>query len=106
LERRYGIRYPASAVVYVSSLYGPLVAPGLVSDVSISGCFICTLLPWPPLGWVGVRLLSLRRDLKVQARVVRQTGAGIGIEWSTEFPALVREIARRPLGCEPLHSAS
>ncbi len=104
MERRYGIRYPASAAVYVSSLYGPLVAPGLVMDVSINGCFICTLLPWPPLGCVGVRLLSLRRDLKIEARVVRQTRAGIGIEWLTDLPALVHEFAWRPLGSEPLHS--
>ncbi len=102
MERRYGIRYPASAAVYVSSLYGPLVAPGLVTDVSISGGFICTLLPWPPLGCVGVRLLSLRRDLKVRARIVRQTRAGFGIEWSADLPALVHEIAWHPWGCDPI----
>ena len=96
MEHRYGTRYPASAVVYVSSLYGPLVAPGLVADISMSGCFICTLLPWPPLGWVGIRLLTLRRDLKISARAVRLTGSGLGIEWSTELPGLVQELAWGP----------
>ena len=99
MEHRCGTRYPTDTVVCVGASYGALIAPGLLTDVSVSGCFIHTLLPVDPLVRISVRILSARRslaNLRLDGQVTRRTKSGIGVEWAEYLPELVRQLTWYP----------
>jgi PilZ domain len=87
MEHRHGARYPDQRLVSVESVVGRLAATGMLVDISLSGCFIHTVLPASPLIRVVLRFLGEDRRLahfKPEAHIVRRTDAGIGAEW-TEY---------------------
>jgi hypothetical protein len=87
VEHRHGGRYLDQRLVSVESVVGRLAATGMLADISLSGCFIRTVLPASPLIRVIIRFLGEDRRLaqfRPEAHIVRRTDAGIGAEW-TEY---------------------
>jgi hypothetical protein len=99
MEHRCGARYSTEVLVYVGETTGSLVAPGVMSDISLSGCFIHTRLPSSLLVRVNLRLLEPYRSparLKLEGRIMRRTPAGLGIQWSESLPELFRRLSWYP----------
>jgi hypothetical protein len=104
MEHRWGQRRQTNRSVLLKT-QGGLAAQGHIRNVSLSGAFVVTPLPVPPL----TRLLlfmtpdgSDRRNLQpVDAQVVRCTADGIAIEWREFAHPLVRMLAEGPTGQRP-----
>jgi len=98
MEHRWGER----VAVYLSvELYCGSGAPvaGSLENVSSSGAFVRTQGRGPPRGPVEVTFAEYGVDrsgaVRLPAFVVRETAAGVGIEWSEFAPHAVRELIVR-----------
>ena len=94
MEHRWGERVAVSLSVELSCGSTPPVA-GSLENVSASGAFVRTLERGPPRGPVEVIFadpgLPHGRAVRLAAFVVRETAAGVGIEWREFAPRAVRE---------------
>lgn len=98
MEHRWGERVLVRQNVHLACGASPPVA-GLLENVSSSGAFVRTQGRRPPRGPVEVilqeggfgRLYSVR----LPAYVVRETDAGVGIEWCEFAPRPIRELISR-----------
>ena len=72
------------------------IAPGWLSDVSISGAFVRTELNLQLLSPVRIvlvdRLPSGRRTMDLAAYVVRRDSVGLGLEWRNLAPKSLRRL--------------
>lgn len=98
MEHRWGERVAVRLTVELS--YGsssPVV--GSMENVSSSGAFVRTEGRGPPRGPVEVIFPVPRsgrgRAERIAAYVVRETEAGVGIEWCEFAPRIVRELMVR-----------
>lgn len=105
MEHRWGERVAVS--LSVELCYGS-AAPvaGSLENVSASGAFVRTRGRRPPRGPVEVTFaelgLAYGPAVQLPAFVVRETAAGVGIEWCEFAPPAVRElISMRHFPCEP-----
>ncbi len=97
MEHRCGTRYRVDIAVYVRTRNGAVSSPGRLSEASVSGGFVRTVLPALPLSYISIQLLSDEHPphevLLIEGQVVRRTGEGIGIEWSEYAPRLIGYLA-------------
>jgi hypothetical protein len=95
MEHRWGERVAVSLTVELSCGSAQAVT-GSLENVSSSGAFVRTEGRGPPRGPVEViftqRETGRRRSVRVAAYVVRQTDAGVGVEWCEFAPRPVREL--------------
>lgn len=94
MEHRHGSRYKTHCAVYVASIDGALSATGVLSNASVSGCFIRTPLPASLLIRVCVRFVgeSGPAEVKQEGQVIRRTAEGIGVEWTEYQSDLLRQL--------------
>ncbi len=99
MEHRCGTRYGADVDVYVRTRHGAVSSPGRLSEISVSGGFVRTVLPAQPLGYVVVQLLGIEglhsSGRILEAQVIRRTEHGIAVEWAEYAPQLVRLLVAR-----------
>jgi hypothetical protein len=98
MEHRWGERYAVQMRVELSCGSSPPVT-GSLENVSSSGAFVRTEGRRPPRGPVevilGDRSSGRGHSLRLPAYVVRETEAGVGIEWCEFAPRVVRELMLR-----------
>jgi hypothetical protein len=101
MEHRWGKRAPIRMIVELEcEPHGrePLSGSGCVRDVSVSGAFIETNLPIPPLAAVRMTFQSLTRGrltrYSIPGFVMRSDAEGIGIEWSELAPVKVVQMLK------------
>lgn len=98
MEHRWGERVVARETVQLACGSSPPVA-GLLENVSSSGAFVRTSGRGPPRGPVEVILqdggLGRTHSVRLPAYVVRETAAGVGIEWCEFAPRPIRELMSR-----------
>lgn len=98
MEHRWGERYAVRMTVELSCGSSAPVA-GYLENVSSSGAFVRTEGRGPPRGPVEVILQdrgsARTRSVRLPAYVVRETKAGVGIEWCEFAPRAVRELMTR-----------
>jgi hypothetical protein len=84
IDHRWGARTSVNLDVRLVCQPGA-IAPGWLTDVSISGAFVRTELMVPPMSPVRIvvvdRLPSGHRSMDLPAYVVRRERDGLGIEW-------------------------
>jgi hypothetical protein len=109
MEHRWGERVAVSLSVELSWGSAPPVA-GSLENVSASGAFVRTHGRGPPRGPVEVAFPQLGlprgRAVRLQAFVVRETAAGVGIEWRELAPRPVREIIFRGRRSQSVRSSA
>jgi len=105
MEHRCGSRYKVDVELYLRTCGGAVCSTGRLSEVSVSGGFVRTALPVPPLAYITLQLTS-DTSLYFEGHVIRRAPDGIGIEWSEYAPGMIqfltqprREARLRP---EPL----
>jgi hypothetical protein len=100
MEHRWGYRREINRVVNLETRSG-LAARGRITNVSISGAFIASLLQVRLFSYVTIHFTALqnhKRDrLAVEGQVVRKDSTGFAIEWSEFAPEAVRALANRPM---------
>lgn len=101
MEHRWGERVAVRMTVELSWGSSPPVA-GDLENLSSSGAFVRTAGGGPPRGPVQVILrrdtFGRQRSVRLAAYVVRESEAGVGIEWCEFAPRLVRELVIRDRG--------
>jgi len=98
MEHRWGERVAVrNTIELVSGSAQPIA--GSLENVSSSGAFVRTGGRGPPRGPVEVILWDgdsgRRHSDRIPAYVVRETAAGVGIEWCEFAPRPVRELMLR-----------
>lgn len=98
MEHRWGERVTVRMTVELACGSSPSVS-GFLENVSSSGAFVRTEGRGPPRGPVEVILQEVatarRNAVRLPAYVVRETEAGVGIEWCEFAPRVVRELLIR-----------
>lgn len=96
MEHRWGERSAVNLPVRVMRPPA-IIGWGRLRDVSVTGAFIETSLPLPPLTFVEVDLSVARgRSCRVSGCVVRRTPEGVGIEWCEPSEESLDAIASLP----------
>ena len=97
MEHRWGERVTVRMTVELAC--GSSSVTGYLENVSSSGAFVRTGGRGPPRGPVEVILQEVatarRNAVRLPAYVVRETEAGVGIEWCEFAPRVVRELLIR-----------
>jgi len=103
MEHRWGERVELHLTVKLSCRGSAPPVAGCLENVSSSGAFVRTEGCGPPRGPVEVILeqdgsdSGRPRSMRLLAYVVRESAAGVGIEWSEFAPRVIRELlVRRP----------
>jgi len=95
MEHRLGSRHSTDVAVYMRTWGSTVSAKGRLTDLSVSGAFISTLLPCRPLLHVTVQIVpegrSRRNGTSVEGQIVRLAEGGIGVEWSELQPEVVAQ---------------
>ena len=98
MEHRWGERVAVRMTVELFCGSSPPVC-GSLENVSSSGAFVRTAGRGPPRGPVEIVLQSgssgRTHTVRLPAYVVRETQAGVGIEWCEFAPRFVRELMVR-----------
>lgn len=100
MEHRWGERVAVRRTVELACGSAAPVS-GSLENVSVSGAFVRTEGCKPARGPVEVILgrpdyaAGRGRDVRLAAYVVRETAAGVGIEWSEFAPRAIRELMIR-----------
>ena len=84
IDHRWGVRKSINLKVQLICQLGA-IAPGWLTDVSLSGAFVRTELAIPALSTVRIvvvdRLSAGWRSVDLSAYVARCDGGGLGLEW-------------------------
>jgi hypothetical protein len=95
MDHRWGARTPVHLDVRLVCKPAA-IAPGWLSDVSISGAYVRTELMMQLLSPVRIvvvdRLPSGRRSMDLAAYVVRRDSGGLGLEWRNLAPKSLRRL--------------
>jgi hypothetical protein len=79
-ERRIAIRHAVSAMAKLTDLDSKTDLEGRCSDLSVAGCYIDTLNPFPECSRVHLQLTNKLHTLEVKARVIsHHIGMGMGL---------------------------
>lgn len=99
MEHRWGHRREISRSVHLETRSG-VAAQGRITNVSISGAFIVSPLPFSLFSYVKVQFTAMlngkRTLMAVEGQVVRKDEAGYGIEWCEFAPEAVRALVMVP----------
>jgi hypothetical protein len=106
MEHRLGSRHATDVGVYLRTWGSTVSAKGRLTDLSVSGAFISTLVPCRPLLHVTVQIVHEGRPRRsgpcVEGQIVRLADGGIGIEWIELQPELVAQFVLTQHADEPL----
>ncbi len=111
MEHRWGSRIFLARSVRVRS-HDALVGQALMCDISVSGAFLRTTVPFGLHSWIEVEFFPFRtRHQAVEATVVRVVADGLGVEWAELAPLSVRHLLHElvqdgPPGEEEMSRAS
>jgi hypothetical protein len=96
MEHRCGTRYVVDVPVYVRTRNAALSSAGRLCEISITGGFVETVMPAPPLSYIAIQVVTdekLPRELLfLEGQVVRRDPQGLGIEWNEYAPRLVQHL--------------
>jgi hypothetical protein len=100
-ERRFAVRHMVSATAKVTEMQSRTRMEGRCSDLSVSGCYIDTLNPFPEKSKVLLQLTNNQSTFEVSAHVVsHHIGMGMGLIFDGLSPeqrsALVDWLSKRP----------
>jgi hypothetical protein len=84
LEKRRHVRYPFTALAETLEPKSNTQISGRSSDVSLSGCYVDTLSPFPEGTVIRIRLTRENRSFEANAKVISsQIGMGMGIAFTS-----------------------
>jgi PilZ domain len=84
LEQRRHARYPLMALVEALEPKSNTQITGRTSDVSLSGCYVDTLNPFPEGTMIRIRLTREKVSFEANANVVfSQMGVGMGVAFTS-----------------------
>ena len=84
LEHRRHVRFPLTAFVEALEPTSNTQISGRSSDVSLSGCYVDTLSPFPEGTVIRIRLTSENTSFEANAKVVySQVGMGMGVAFTS-----------------------
>jgi len=94
-ERRRSLRFPfTGSIEAVESKSGARIT-GRASDLSLGGCYVDTLNPFPVGANAKVRIIRGRESFEADARVVySQIGMGMGLAFVSAQPSQVQLFQR------------
>lgn len=79
-ERRFAVRHAVSATANVVEPKSGATLQGRCSDLSVAGCYIDTLNPFPPGSTVHLHLSNEQRNVETDAQVItHHMGMGMGL---------------------------
>ena len=84
LEHRRHVRFPLTAFVEALEPQSNTQISGRSSDVSLSGCYVDTLSPFPEGTIIRIRLTRENTSFEANAKVVfSQVGMGMGVAFTS-----------------------
>jgi hypothetical protein len=90
-ERRRNLRFPFNAAVEATESKSGATILGRVSDLSLGGCYIDILNPFPLGTEAKIRITKGKETFEAQAKVVfSQIGMGMGVAFVSAQPNQVR----------------
>src|ERR1700722_13101988 len=91
VERRRNLRFPFSATVEAVDNKSGTKVIGRTSDLSLGGCYIDSLSPFPVGTETKIRILRNNETFDAQAKVVySMMGMGMGLAFVSAQPKQVR----------------
>ncbi len=95
VERRRNLRFPFSASVEAVDTKSGTKVVGRTSDLSLGGCYIDTLSPFPVGTDVKIRIVRNAQTFEAQSKVVYSLiGMGMGLAFVSAQPKQVRLFQR------------
>jgi hypothetical protein len=95
IERRRNLRFPFSATVEVVDSKTETKITGRTSDLSLGGCYVDTLSPFPVGTEAKIRIIRGNEAFEAQVRVVYSlVGMGMGLAFVSAQPKQVRLFQR------------
>jgi len=94
MEHRCGTRHEVDIAVYARSHGGVVSSIGFLRDISASGGFMLTQLPFPLFAKISLRLVDAEGNFgpRLEGHVVRRAPEGVGVEWSDYVPDIIRTL--------------
>jgi hypothetical protein len=94
-ERRRNLRFPFTAMVEVVETKTGTKVIGRTSDLSLGGCYVDTLSPFPLGTEVKIRIMRDSETFEAQAKVIYSSiGMGMGMAFVSAQPKQVRLFQR------------
>ncbi|HLJ24272.1 MAG TPA: PilZ domain-containing protein [Candidatus Acidoferrales bacterium] len=95
IERRRNLRFPFTATVEAVETKSGTKIVARTSDLSLGGCYIDTLSPFPVGSEVQIRISRNKETFEAQAKVVySMIGMGMGVAFLSAQPKQVRLFQR------------
>jgi PilZ domain len=95
MERRRNLRFPFTATVEAVETKSGTKIVARTSDLSLGGCYIDTLSPFPIGSEVTIRILRNKETFEAQSKVVySMIGMGMGLAFTSAQPKQVRLFQR------------
>jgi hypothetical protein len=90
-ERRRNLRYPFTASVDAVEPKSNAKITGRTSDISLSGCYVDTISPFPIETIIKIRLTKEKVTFEADAKVVlSKVGMGMGVAFISAVPQHIR----------------
>jgi hypothetical protein len=90
-ERRRNLRYPFTASVDAVEPKSNAKISGRTSDISLGGCYVDTITPFPVETIIKIRLTKERVTFEADAKVVlSKVGMGMGVAFISAAPQQIR----------------
>ena len=90
-ERRRNLRYPFTASVDAVEPKSNAKISGRTSDISLGGCYVETISPFPAETIIKIRLTKERETFEADAKVVlSKVGMGMGVAFISAVPQQIR----------------
>ena len=90
-ERRRTLRYPFTASVDAVEPKSNAKISGRTSDISLGGCYVDTINPFPVETIIKIRLTKERVTFEADAKVVlSKVGMGMGVAFISAVPQQIR----------------
>src|ERR1700686_3735242 len=90
-ERRRNLRYPFTASVDAVEPKSNAKISGRTSDISLGGCYVDTINPFPVETIIKIRLTKERVTFEADAKVVlSKVGMGMGVAFISAVPQQIR----------------
>ena len=95
MERRRNLRFPFTATVEAVETKSGTKIVARTSDLSLGGCYIDTISPFPVGAEVTIRILRDNETFEAQSKVVySKIGMGMGLAFTSAQPKQVRLFQR------------
>ena len=95
MERRRNLRFPFTATVEAIETKSGTKIVARTSDLSLGGCYIDTISPFPVGSEVTIRIVRNKETFEAQSKVVySKIGMGMGLAFVSAQPRQVRLFQR------------